>query len=303
MKQLFFFSLIILSAVACSKKAPDTPRAMVPEKIQIKTASLSVITGGTINLSVAYYNTFGDSTATPAGINWASNDIAIASVSQQGVITGIAAGQVQIKAMYNSAVSTVLITVAAASGVTATVEISPSLKELKLNESFTPSALVKDVNGNIITGRTFTWQTDNASFAAIDAGTGMITAKGYGTAKITAVADGIRSNPAMVQVIRNGTFDMMGATGTAKLKIEDAVLKLQTTSDFSVSASPPDLRIYLGNNSTDITGAVEVGTLNMRTGMQSWNIPDTTVQITGYRYVIVWCRQFGGVYGLADLGN
>ena len=79
------------------------------------------------------------------------------------------------------------------------------------------------------------------------------------------------------------------------------MLKLQTTSNFSV-ASAPDLRIYLGNNNNNINGAIEIATLTMRSGMQSWNIPGT-VTITQYRYVIVWCKQFGGVYGVADLGN
>ncbi len=303
MKQAFvFFISIILLTAGCSKKAPDTPRTTVPERLTVSAATASVIAGGTINLSVAYYNTFGDSAATPAGISWASNDVTIATVSQQGMVTGINAGQVQIKAMYNSAISTILITVATATGTTATVEITPALMELKLNESFTPAAVAKDVNGNVITGRVFTWETDNTSLVTINTGTGAIMATGYGTANITAMADGIQSNPAMVQVIRSGAFGLMGATGTGKLKIENSLLKLQTSADFSVSTGPPDLRIYLGNNSNNINGAVEVATLNVQSGMQTWNVPGA-VTITQYRYVIVWCRQFGGVYGLADLGN
>ena len=88
----------------------------------------------------------------------------------------------------------------------------------------------------------------------------------------------------------------------AKLKIENGILKLQTSSDFGVMTSPPDLRIYLGTNNSNINGALEVASLTQRNGAQSWNIAAPTA-ITQYRYVIVWCKQFGGTYGVADLGN
>ena len=106
----------------------------------------------------------------------------------------------------------------------------------------------------------------------------------------------------MVQVIRTGNFGQAASTGAAKLKIENGVLKLQTTTDFSVAAGPPDLRVYLGDNTNNVNGALEIASLNIRNGMQSWNVAGT-VNITQYRYVIVWCKQLGGVYGVADLGN
>jgi hypothetical protein len=107
----------------------------------------------------------------------------------------------------------------------------------------------------------------------------------------------------MVQVIRSGNFNGgSGSTGQAKLKIENGTLKLQTSSTFSVSTGAPDLRIYLSNSTTNITNAVEIATLNQRSGAQSWNVPATTsggqpITITSYQYVLVWCRQFGGNYG------
>ena len=303
MKNFPLFILVtLLLAGGCSKKSADTPRVMVPERLAFKTGSQAVTVGNMIILSLSYYNNFGDSTVTPSGIVWTSNDPSVATVNQQGTVTGVAAGQAEIKAVFNNAMSTALVTVVATAAQTATVEIIPMLKELKLNETSALTAVAKDINGNVLSGKTFTWQTDNASFAGIDAATGMVTATGYGTANVRASTDGISSSPAMVQVIRSGAFAQSASTGMAKLKIENGVLKLQTTNDFSVVTGPPDLRIYLGNNSNNVTGAYEVASLNIRSGMQSWNLP-ASVSITQYKYVIIWCRQFGGVYGLADLGN
>jgi hypothetical protein len=83
------------------------------------------------------------------------------------------------------------------------------------------------------------------------------------------MANGIESAPLMVQVIRKGTFSGTGSGGMAKLKIENGNLKLQTTSDFVYSGGAPDLRIYLGNNSGNVNGAVEVASLRNSSGAQS----------------------------------
>ncbi len=303
MKTPFFIlgiSLLLISS--CSKKSADTPAVMIPERIVISPESKSVITGDTAMFSITYYNTLGAEAAAPPGITWTSSDASIATVNQQGIANGASAGQVEIKATYKNSIAKTLLTVVAGNTQTATVEIEQKVLELKLNESFTLTALAKDVNGNTVAGKTFSWETDSAVYATINAATGVAMAKGYGTANITVSADGIKSSPAMVQVIRIGNFSQMASTGAAKLKIENGVLKLQTSADFSVAAAPPDLRIYLGDSNNDINNAVEIASLNDRSGMQSWNIAGI-VNITQYRYVIVWCKQFGGVYGVADLGN
>ncbi len=301
-RELFFFGTALLLLGSCSKKSPDTPVAMVPERIVINPDSKSVLVGDTAKFSITYFTNFGNEAAAPAGIIWTSNDTSIATVTQQGIANGISAGQVEIKARYNNSTAKTLLTVAANASQTATVEILQRTHELKLNESFTLTAVAKDVNGNTIIGKTFSWQTDSALYASIDAASGIVTAKGYGTASITVSTDGIRSSPAMVQVIRTGNFGQASSKGAAKLKIENGVLKLQTTADFSVAAGPPDLRIYLGNNNNNVNGAVEIALLSKRDGLQSWNVPNI-VNITQYRYVIVWCKQLGGIYGVADLGN
>jgi|GEM_PF-1720320 len=300
--QFFFLGTAFMLMSSCSKKSAQTPVAMVPERMVINPASKSVLVGDTAIFSITYFNTLGNQATVPSGIIWTSNDASIATVSQQGIANGVSAGQVEIKATYNNSMAKALLTVVTNTAQTATVEILQKIQELKLNESFTLTAIAKDVNGNTIAGKTFSWQTDNALYAPINAATGLVMANGYGTANITVSTDGIRSSPAMVQVIRTGNFGQAASTGAAKLKIENGILKLQTTTDFSVAAGPPDLRVYLGDNTTNINGAVEIASLTKRNGMQSWNVAGT-VNITQYRYAIVWCKQLGGVYGVADLGN
>jgi hypothetical protein len=301
LKKILALTYLAIFAVACSKKTDDTPPATVPEQLTINETSGSINVSANFTFTLKYFNNVGQQATPPANIVWSSTNTAVATVNQQGIATGVAAGQTQIKAVYNNITATALLTVVNNNMQLATIVLNPTtLVELKLNEASTIIAVGKNSAGGTVSGLTFTWQSDNTALAEMS-GNGTATGKNYGTANVTASANGIQSAPVMVQVLRKADFTLMASAGTAKLKIENAILKLQTTANFSVAAGPPDLRIYLGNNANNITGALEVASLNQRTGAQSWNIAAGTT-ITQYRYVIVWCKQFGGVYGLADLG-
>ena len=269
------------------------------ESLQIVETSGSVNIGSTFTFTLRYTNPAGMITTPPAGIVWSSNNAAIATVNNSGVATGIAVGQISIKATYNSLMPSVPLTVTNTNMINSVILTPANFKEIKLNESANIIATAFNIIGQPVSGTNFTWQNDNTGFVSVN-NLGLVTGLSYGTSNITATAAGIQSSPVMVQVIRRGTFAGMGSAGMAKLKFENGVLKLQTTSDFSVATGPPDLRIYLTNNISSIGSAVEIATLNQRSGAQSWIVPNT-VSITQYRYVMVWCRQFTGAYGIADL--
>lgn len=297
---ILLFTIGVLAS--CSKKTPDTPIVTVPERLEMLPATNSIETGATAQFTLKFFNKLGQPATLPSTIIWTTADNSIATVNQQGIATGVGPGQTAIKATYNSISATALLTVVTNNTQLASVMIMPADSvELKLNEMVTLTAIGKNNMGNPISGLSFSWMSNSTSNVEISMG-GVVTAKAYGTSIISATALGIQSAPVMAQVIRKGNFSGSGSTGMAKLKIENSLLKLQTSSNFSVMTGPPDLRIYLGNNDNDINGAVEVASLTQRSGAQSWNVALPTT-ITQYRYVIVWCKQFSGTYGVADLGN
>jgi hypothetical protein len=298
MKHIFLLLTMIVLGVACSKKSEDVAPAEVPERLEINAANRSIAINDTAKYTLTFYDKLGNKVNPPTSIVWSSSNTDVATISQTGIATGKASGQTTLKATYNNIEVTSLLTVVADNNQVATVTLE-AIKEVKLNETVTLQAVVKNNLGQVITGKTVVWESANTNLVSISS-TGVVTGLGYGTANIKATVEGIQSNVSMVQVIRSGNF-ANGGVGVAKLKIENGVLKLQTSSNFSVSGNAPDLRIYLSNNN-NATGALEIATLNQRSGMQTWNLP-ANVNITDYRYVLVWCKQFGGVYGLADLGN
>jgi hypothetical protein len=299
--------LLLLSILSCKKaEPPTTPPTIVPERLEITPTSSSMLVGETKQFTLKFFNNTGVPATVPSNIVWSSNDNTIATVSPQGLATGIGPGQTEIKATYNNITISGLLTVANNNTQLATITLTPNdIQEIKLNETATITAIGKNNTGGILSGLTFNWLSATTSTVEVSSG-GVVTGKAYGTANVTATSGGITSAPVMVQVIRKGTFSGAGSAGMVKLKIENGVLKLQTTTDFSVATGAPDLRIYLTNtaNPTSLVGALQVADLanpSQYSGSHTWNVP-TPATITTYRYVFVWCAQFGGSYGIADLG-
>jgi Bacterial Ig-like domain (group 2)/Electron transfer DM13 len=305
-KKILFAVMIASTFAACKKAGEDVPVppvVTVPERLEITPTTGSILTGQTTQFTLKYYNNLGALAATPAGIVWSSSNMGVATVNQTGLATAVAVGQTNIKAMYNAISATAAVTVVANNNVLSTVSITPSTtQEILLNGTVNLSAIGTNLAGGVITGLTFTWMSDAATSVQVNS-SGVATGMAYGSANVTASANGIQSAPTMVQVIRQGNFAGQNSMGMAKLKMENGTLKLQTSSNFSV-ASAPDLRIYLTNTPTTIAGALQIAPLStagQTSGMRSWNVP-TTVSITQYRYALVWCAQFGGAYGVVDFG-
>jgi hypothetical protein len=306
MKKLLFAMLLASTFAACKKASEDVPvpaLVTVPERLEITPTTSSILTGQTAQFTIKYYNNAGVLAATPPGIVWSSSNTAIASVNNTGLASAVAVGQANIKAMYNTISATAVVTVVTNSNVLSTVTITPSTtQEILLNGTVNLSAVGTNLSGGVISGLTFNWMSDAATSVQVNS-MGMATGLAYGSANITATANGIQSALTMVQVIRQGNFVGSNSMGVAKLKIENGTLKLQTGSTFSV-ANAPDLRIYLNNSPSNVTGAVQIAPLSsagQTSGAISWNVP-AGVSITQFRYAVVWCAQFGGVYGVVDFG-
>jgi Bacterial Ig-like domain (group 2)/Electron transfer DM13 len=306
-KKIILAALVITQFIACTKKAdvPVPPPVVinVPERLEITPTSGNAIIGGTVQLTAKYYNTMGELAPLPATAVWSSTTPTIASVNTQGLVTAVAAGSTSIKITVNAASAMAPFTVVANPNQLATVTLTPNVaQDILLNQTVGFAAVGANAAGGTISGLTFNWMSDNIAAVTIMS-TGMATAVGYGMASIAATANGVQSAPTIVNVVRQGTFSGNGSTGTAKLRLENGVLKLITSSNFFVN-NAPDLRIYLSANTNNLSNSVQISplsTIGQTSGARSWNVP-TGVTITQYRYALVWCAQFGGSYGLADLG-
>jgi uncharacterized protein YjdB len=132
-------------------------------------------------------------------VTWSSNNNAVASVSQAGVVTGVSAGTAVISATSEGAVGTATVTVSVAQVPVSTISVrflDPTPYPGRTSQSF---ATVLDAAGNTLTDRAVTWTSSNADIATVSA-LGIVTAVAPGTANIVATSGG-RSGSAVITVL------------------------------------------------------------------------------------------------------
>jgi len=188
--------------------------AVIRATIESKTADASVVVASTIapvavasvTASVASGNLVsGQSTQATAvardaagkiltgrAVAWTCLTPEVASVSSSGVVTAIAPGTATIRATVETKTGDASLVATAPAPVPYTADVSVVLDSANLapGHSAMAHAVVKDQQGNVLTGKTPSWQSTNASIATISA-TGQLTAVSTGTASIQATVDGV----------------------------------------------------------------------------------------------------------------
>jgi uncharacterized protein YjdB len=131
-----------------------------------------------------------------APIVWSVKDVAIASVSANGVVTALAVGTTQVAANSNGKSGIAAITVNKTP--VASVVVRPTHVDAVAGSKTPLTAIAYDAAQNPLTGRAITWTSSNQSVATVDA-TGMVTAVAAGSATITGTSEG-KSDAATVSV-------------------------------------------------------------------------------------------------------
>ena len=123
-------------------------------------------------------------------VSWSTNNSAVATVSVSGLVHAVAPGTATITATSEGKSGTSSITVVAAAPLpVATVTVSPSSTSVKRGSNVTLTATLRDVNGQILTGRVVTWTSSDTSKATVSS-TGVVRGVKEGTAVITAASEG-----------------------------------------------------------------------------------------------------------------
>src|SRR5207253_2228205 len=152
--------------------------------VSVSPATASVQTGQTVQLTATPKDASGGALSGRT-VTWASSNAAVATVSGTGLVTGVAAGSATITATSEGKSGTSALTVTAAIAPVASVTLSPSPATVQISGTLQVTATLKDANGNILSGRTVTWASDNSGIAMVSA-TGLVTGIVAGSATISA---------------------------------------------------------------------------------------------------------------------
>jgi hypothetical protein len=164
----------------------STPPVLTTVSVSLGASSIQV--GQSTQATAAGLDQHGATISTGA-VTWASTSPSVASVSEEGAITAISAGQTGITASAGGKTGTATLTVVAAPPVVTSINVSLLTPSLEANTTTTATAAVLDQNGAVMPGQTVTWSSENTALATVGGG-GVVTGVAPGATSIVASAGG-----------------------------------------------------------------------------------------------------------------
>jgi uncharacterized protein YjdB len=227
----------------------------------VPVASVSVAPSSTtlaINQPLTLTASLFDATGAPLStsgrvILYGSSNPAVAAVTTQGLVTGLAAGTAFVTVTCEGQQATATITVSPVP--VASVTLSPTPVSLNQGATQAVTATARDAANNILTGRPVTWSSGNPTVATVSTSTtsssNTITAVAAGSATITAVVQGITgfatvtvTQVPIATITVTGTTSVVEAgTTTLTATARDAANNVLTGRTIVWSSSNPQVSV------------------------------------------------------------
>jgi len=206
---------------------------------------------------------------TGRAVVWDGSADNIALVSSTGRVVGQSAGTMTVTATSEGKTGTATIVVTAVP--VASVTISPTTQSVVVG-STTPAftAVVKDANGNVLSGRVVTFASSDASIATIDANTGVATGVAAGSVSITATSEGVNSTAATLTVT---------AVPVSSVTISPTSLSVQAgdqTPAFTAVTKDASGNVLTGRTISFSSSDPAIATINSNSGVATGVSPGTS---------------------------
>lgn len=165
------------SGITATVQVTIVPKGQAVTSLKLNKSSLTVSRTQSATLTAKA----SPSKAADKSVTWVSKDPSIATVSENGVVTGVAPGKTTVMAVSTSGVyKTCKITVKPLA--VAKVTLSQTTATLKSGDTLQLSCTLAPENADDLRVR---WSSSKSSVASVDPQTGLVTAKKNGTATIT----------------------------------------------------------------------------------------------------------------------
>ena len=191
-------SVALLASACGGSSEPD----VVIASVEVSPTTASPQVGQTVQLNAAVKDAAG-TILNGQSVAWSSSVTSVASVSASGLVTALTLGTTVITAASGNKVGVATITVAPPP--VASITLSPTVDTILIAETLQLVPTLRDASNNIVTGRTVSWTTSNATIATVS-NSGLVTGVDDGNVTITATVDN-RSASANLRVFsRCSTF-------------------------------------------------------------------------------------------------
>lgn len=282
----------------------------VDPKIELESDQIGLIINEQIQLSPKYLNEFGQEEQ--VFFNYSSSNPDLVLVNSAGLVTAKSLGTGFVRIRFGEkAMKALQINVVSDPNEVAVVKVFAEKRTLFPGQKTQMEISVQNLTGQNLTGKAVQWFSENETIATVDQ-SGLVTAMKFGKTDIHAKVTGVKSNPFTVSVAvqqLSGTFVPAGgyrAKGMASLNQENEKLILRFSQDFETSFALGTF-VYLANS----TNGQEIRASGLEIAEIRANGPHTfditakhpEVQITDYKYVIIFCKPAGVTFGFAEMRN
>jgi len=249
--------------------------------VSVSPGPLTITAGQTSQLTATARDA-NNNLVTGRPVTWTSDNAAVATVSSTGLLTAVASGTATVTATVDGKTGTAAITVSNVP--VASVTLQPPGANMAKGSSVQFSAVVKDVNGTVVTNCVVTWASSNTSVVVVDQ-FGVASAVGAGTATVSATCDGVTGTaPVSVSIITVASVTvtpspaavLTGATVTLTATVKDANGNVLTGRVVAWSTSNPGVATV---SSTGVVMGVAAGTVTI-TATSEGKSGTSTVNVT-----------------------
>jgi Bacterial Ig-like domain (group 2). len=243
--------LMVISCLNCvGTDYLDDP--IIGERIEVSETQVALKRDQSVTLTARFFDKYGIPRNEP--ITWTSSSPLIAAIDPGGVVKALSPGQAMIVASVGTTESaSVNINVVLDETQVALVEVtSPSGKQsLNIGESIQLTVALKNINNEVLTGKTIQWFSENSAIAQVSS-TGVVTGVANGIVDIHAKSEGVKSNIVNFSIGggKSGNFISAGgykAIGMASLKVVGTNLILELSSNFETSFALGTF-VYMANS-------------------------------------------------------
>ena len=169
-----------------------TPRPV--SSVVLSPGQATLRTGQTLQLTVSLTDDQGQA-LTGRLVSFATNNVQVATVSANGLVTGVAPGTVTITAVSEGRSGTATLTVTAEP--VASVDITPASGSIVVGSTLQLVATPRNALGQTLSGRTITWSSGAPGIASVSAA-GLVTGLTPGNAVVLASVEGRQGSATII---------------------------------------------------------------------------------------------------------
>lgn len=194
------------------------------------------------------------------------------------------------------------------------IEITNPIMSLKVGESYPLMFRYLDHVGDTASAEV-SWVSDNQNTLAVD-GNGKVTALQMGSAMISVT---LASNDSIMDYLLIEASDQtvvvesteksgsINTTSSYELSgefvisnIDDGV-EISIADNYVASEALPGLYVYLSNNPSTVSGALEIGEVTVFSGAHNYVVTEENLSVDTYAYLLYFCKPFNVKVGHGEI--